>query len=144
MAVVEKSVLIGHSAQDMYKLVTQVDDYPKFLPWCGGTEVLESSNDRMVATLKINFKGIRQQFTTENVNTPTSRIQMTLKDGPFKHLDGVWEFIPLMDDACKIQFKLHYEFSSKLLEGLIGPVFSHIANTFVDSFVKRADQVYIK
>ena len=67
---------------------------------------------------------------------------MRLIEGPFRVLDGEWRFTPLREDACKIDFRLHYEFSSKLLEMLVGPVFSYIANTMVDAFVKRAEKVY--
>lgn len=69
-------------------------------------------------------------------------MEMELVDGPFKHLDGQWRFTALRPDACKIEFDLHYEFSSKLLEHLIGPVFSKIANSFVDAFCERAERVY--
>ena len=57
-------------------------------------------------------------------------------------MDGTWTFKALRDDACKIDFDLRYEFSSRLLEQIIGPVFSMIANSFVDSFCKRAEVVY--
>ena len=65
-----------------------------------------------------------------------------LVDGPFRRLEGSWRFRSLAENACKIEFRLHYEFSSKVFEKVIGPVFSHIANTFVDAFVRRAAQVY--
>lgn len=144
MAVVHKSVLLGYSAEQMFALVERVEDYPKFLPWCGGVKVLERSEDRLVATLTINYHGLKHSFTTENKNTRPTSMKMTLVEGPFKHLDGLWTFKPLRDDACKIEFDLHYEFSSKILEQLIGPVFNMIANSFVDSFYKRADVVYGK
>jgi ribosome-associated toxin RatA of RatAB toxin-antitoxin module len=69
-------------------------------------------------------------------------MDIKLKDGPFKHLEGVWHFIALADAACKIEFRLNYEFSNAFLEKLIAPVFSHIANTFVDGFVTRAEHIY--
>lgn len=142
MAAVHKSVLLGHSAQQMFALVEKVEDYPKFLPWCGGVQVRERQGDRLVATLQINYHGVRQSFTTENVNTVPTAMQMKLVDGPFKSLDGTWTFKALRADACKVDFDLKYEFSSRLLEQLIGPVFSVIANSFVDSFCKRADIIY--
>ena len=46
------------------------------------------------------------------------------------------------ENACKIEFRLNYVFSSRLLETVLAPVFSHITNTFVDAFVRRADEVY--
>lgn len=142
MAVVHKTVLLGYSAEQMFALVDRVEDYPKFLPWCGGVEVRQREENRLVATMLINYHGVKHSFTTENTNVPPVSMNMRLIEGPFKHLDGSWTFKALREDACKIDFDLHYEFSSRILEHLIGPVFSMIANSFVDSFCKRADAVY--
>jgi ribosome-associated toxin RatA of RatAB toxin-antitoxin module len=142
MAVVHKTVFLGYSAEQMFDLVSKVEDYPKFLPWCGGVEVLERSEDRLVACLGINFHGVKQSFTTANVNNRPTQMTMKLVNGPFKVMDGVWTFKALRADACKVEFELHYEFSSAILEQLIGPVFGGIANSMVDSFCKRADSVY--
>ncbi|MGN6701807.1 MAG: type II toxin-antitoxin system RatA family toxin [Burkholderiaceae bacterium] len=142
MAVVHKSVLLGYSAEQMFVLVDRVEDYPEFLPWCGGVQVLERSEDRLVATIAINYHGVRQSFTTENRNQRPTSMQMHLVEGPFRHFDATWTFKPLRENACKIEFDMRYEFSSKILDRLIGPVFGMIANSFVDSFCRRADEVY--
>lgn len=142
MASVDKSVLVPYSAEQMFALVDNVVDYPQFLPWCGGSSVIAVDGDTVHATVHINYHHIRQSFTTENVRNAPQRIDMTLKDGPFKHLDGSWLFVPLAESACKIIFQLHYDFSSKLLEKAFGPVFSYIANSFVDAFIHRAEKVY--
>jgi len=142
MAQVHKTVLVGFSAVQMYALVDAVEKYPEFLPWCGGIDLIQRDEATTTATLHIDFHGIKQQFTTENKKTYPSLMEIRLKDGPFKHLEGLWRFIALSDDACKIEFQLGYEFSSGFLERLIAPVFSNIANTFVDGFVMRAEQVY--
>lgn len=139
MALVEKSVLVEYPAKQMYALVENVAAYPEFLPWCGGVNVLKRDGDVLRAEVLIDFRGIRQRFTTENCAHPSKLIEMKLVDGPFRHLDGSWRFKPLGEDACKIEFLLQYEFSSKLLERLVGPVFSYIANTMVEAFVKRAE-----
>ena len=142
MALVEKTVLVAHSAQQMFDLVDRVEDYPQFMPWCGGARVDDMQGTTMHATLHIDYHHIRQHFSTENRRLPPHEIDMTLRDGPFRQLDGSWRFIPLGDEACKIEFRLHYEFSSKLLEKVVGPVFSYIANSFVDAFIHRAEKVY--
>lgn len=142
MASVHKSVLIGHSAQQMFNLVDGCEDYPQFLPWCNRTEVRFRDAAKTVGTLHINFHSVKSHFTTENAKVFPSSMEIRLVDGPFRRLDGAWTFRALSDTACKIEFVLHYEFSSKLFEKVIGPVFSHIANTFVEAFVKRADQIY--
>ena len=144
MADVQKTVLIRHSAEEMFDLVTDVADYPNFLPWCGGVDIRHQSETGVEARIDINFKGIRQHFATRNTQQRPTRIDMEFADGPFKKFTGYWIFTALRPDACKIEFALHYEFSSLILEKLIGPVFSHIANTFVESFIKRAGTRYAK
>src|SRR3989344_971200 len=142
MAQVEKTVLVGHSAERMYALVDAVERYPEFLPWCGGVDLIKRDEASTIATLHIDYHGIKQNFTTENYKTYPSAMDIKLKDGPFKHLGGVLLFITLADAACKIEFQLNYEFSNALLEKLLAPVFSHIANPFVDGFVARAEHIY--
>lgn len=142
MAMVEKSVLIEHSAQQMFDLVNEVEDYPGFLPWCSQTRVEFRDASRTVATLHINYRSVKSHFTTENEKEIPLRMRIKLVDGPFRRLEGLWHFRPLAENACKIEFRLSYDFSSKMFEKVIGPVFSQIANTFVDAFVKRADEVY--
>jgi ribosome-associated toxin RatA of RatAB toxin-antitoxin module len=142
MAVVEKSVLIERSAAQMFELVDRVEDYPKFLPWCGGTELLERTDSVTAARIHINYHGIRAHFATRNETVPPLSMDIRLTEGPFKRMDGGWKFTPLGDNACKVEFRLHYEFASKLLEKALGPVFHRIADTFVESFVKRAGQVH--
>jgi len=142
MAVVNKSVLVGHTAQQMFELVDGVEHYREFLPWCGGTEVKLRDSHATVATIYIDYMHIKQHFTTKNSNQPPDLIKMSLVDGPFKKLDGEWRFKALTEDACKIEFMLNYEFSNKLLDTVLGPVFSYIANSFVEAFIQRADQVY--
>ena len=141
---VEKTVLVMHSAEQMYALVDAVEGYPKFLPWCGGIDLLERTETSTSATLHINYHGLKQNFTTQNIKTFPHSMEINLKNGPFKHLDGSWRFTPLQADACKIEFRLNYEFANSFLEKIIAPVFNHIAATFVDGFVARADIVYKK
>jgi ribosome-associated toxin RatA of RatAB toxin-antitoxin module len=144
MAVVEKSVLVPYSAEQMFALVDDVEAYPQFLPWCGGSSVTRVDDTTVHATVNIDYHHIKHSFTTENVRQAPQRIDMLLKNGPFRQLDGHWLFVPLADSACKIQLKLHYEFSGKLLEKALGPVFHFIANNFVDAFIQRAEEIYVR
>lgn len=145
MALVEKTVLVHHSALQMFTLVDDIESYPSFLPWCGGASVANGSKDGTVhATVMIDFHHVKKSFTTENRREAPNLIEMKLVDGPFDILDGSWRFIPYGEEACKIDFRLHYEFSNKLLETLVGPIFNLIANSFVDAFTKRAEKVYRK
>lgn len=144
MAEVDKSVLVAHSRERMFDLVDRVEDYPLFLPWCGGTTLKSRDEYRTVATIHIAYMGIHQHFTTENIKDTPHAMRIRLVDGPFSKLEGDWRFIALGDDACKIELRLDYAFSSRLLEAVLAPVFSHITNTLVDAFVHRADAVFTR
>ncbi len=85
---VHKSVLLWYSPREMYALVTDVAQYPKFLPWCAQAEVIEQHADGVTARLHIAFAGVKQSFTTRNVNQHDRQVSMQLVDGPFSHLAG--------------------------------------------------------
>jgi len=137
-----KSVLVPYSAARMFKLVDRVERYPEFLPWCGGAHVVGEHAEGKTARIDIDYHGIKAHFTTDNVNRFPESIVVTLRHGPFRHLHGEWRFHALAEAACKVEFELEYVFSTNLLETVVGPVFSHIANTFIDAFVRRAQSVY--
>src|ERR1043166_990772 len=142
MAAVEKSVLLAYTPAQMFALGDAVEDYPQFLPWCGASKVEFRDEHCTRATLQIDYHGIKQSFTTENTKQTAEQIEIRLVRGPFKSLDGNWRFIALGEHACKVELKLHYEFSSKLLALAVGPVFHYIANTLVEAFSRRAASVY--
>jgi ribosome-associated toxin RatA of RatAB toxin-antitoxin module len=143
---VKKSVLLSYSAAEMYALVTAVPDYPKFLPWCEKAEVLTQDDSGMTARLHLAYGGLRHAFTTRNEQVKDTSVLVSLVDGPFSVLEGSWRFLPLAlagsAPACKIEFEMRYAFASKPLEIVVSPVFDRVANTFVDAFVKQAEQVY--
>ena len=137
---IHKSAIVLHPAQKMFQLVDSVENYPQFLPWCGSTQIIERDNDKTIASIEINYKGIRQTFTTENTKKQNQEMIIKLIDGPFKWMSGKWMFKNLDKDSCQIELKLEYEFSNVILEKLISPVFNMIANTFIDEFIKEANR----
>lgn len=148
MKSVHKSVLIWYSAEEMFNLVTDVDKYAQFLPWCDHAKVISTTPEGMRAEVGIAMAGVKQKFTTENTHTFQAsgrQIAMKLIDGPFSNLEGTWTFTSVGDDAqraCKTELHLNYGFDNAVLAALVGPVFDKIAASLVDAFVKRADQVY--
>lgn len=142
MAQVNKSALVPFSAEQMYKLVDNVNAYKEFLPWCGASEEISREGNVVVGSVTIKKGAVNKTFTTENILDKNEQIEIKLVDGPFKQLNGYWKFKELKPGACKVSLELDYEFSSKLLSMVVGPVFNQVANTLVDSFVKQAKVVY--
>lgn len=142
MPQVRRSALVSFSAKQMYDLVNDVDRYPEFLPGCSGSKVLEKSDNAMKASVDVSKAGISKTFTTINHLTKDTVIMMELVDGPFKSLKGGWYFTMLDECACKVELKLDFEFSSRLIEMAFGKIFNDLTNNMVNSFTQRAKQVY--
>ncbi|CAM3763427.1 type II toxin-antitoxin system RatA family toxin [Parendozoicomonas haliclonae] len=142
MKTIERSALVMHSAQQMYDLVNNVEDYAAFLPWCAGVEVFEKTETAQEARLDISRAGVKASFITRNAMVPGERIDIALKEGPFSSLTGTWSFTALAEDACKVSLDLSFEMKSSMLSSAVGKVFEQVAATMVDAFCQRADQVY--
>jgi ribosome-associated toxin RatA of RatAB toxin-antitoxin module len=139
---VQQSVLIWYSAQEMFDLVVDVARYPQFLPWCDHAEVVQHLPDGMIARIGMQLGGLKKSFTTHNTHQPGRQVALALVDGPFKALNGTWDFTPMGEErACKVELQLSYRFDS-MFGGLVAPVFDRIASTLVNAFVERAHQVY--
>ena len=144
MIIVSRQALVAYGAAEMYELVADIESYPGFLPWCKAVEIALREPDRTIATLHVDFRGVRQAFTTENTQRHGERISMHLVRGPFRHLEGEWRFVQLGEAGSRVDFELAYQLASPVLQRLAGPVFDHIANTFVDAFVRRADALHLR
>jgi ribosome-associated toxin RatA of RatAB toxin-antitoxin module len=144
MTTINKSALVPYSPAEMFALVDDIDTYAEFLPWCRQSRVLSRSEDEVRATIEIAKGGVEKAFTTCNRNQHNKMIEMRLVEGPFKHLEGFWRFDALGEQGSKVSLDLEFEFASRMLSMVVGPVFNQVANSLVDSFHKRAIQVYGK
>ena len=133
-----------HSSERMHALVNDIGAYPEFLPWCSKALILEKDAKFMLASLEVSKGGVKQCFTTRNDLSEDGRIIMSLVDGPFSHLNGVWDFTFLQENACKVALNLEFEMKRNITKMAFGAIFNQAANTMVDAFCVRADQVYGK
>lgn len=143
MALVQKSVVVNYSAEQMFSLVERIEDYPRFLPWCSATRVERDPNGRdLIATMTISFRGLSQSVTTKNVNTPPESIGIHLISGPLSRLEGKWTFAPRGEKSCKAELMLDYEFSNWLLTATLGSVFELATGSLISAFSRRAKEIY--
>ena len=126
----------------MFRLVDDVDTYAEFLPWCSGSRVISRTELDVTASLEISHSGFQKAFTTRNVYGEALQINMHLVEGPFKKLEGIWQFQALGDQGCKIMLDLEFEFKSRLIGMSFGPLFGQMAGSLVDAFTQRASAIY--
>jgi len=142
MPELNRQALVSHSASLMYDIVNNVDLYSEFLPWCSDSSIIESTENTMTASVFMKKGPLNQSFTTKNEMMVNQSIDLQLVDGPFKKLKGKWIFSDISEHGSKISLQLNYEFSSSIIALVVGPIFNQIANTLVDSFCKRAEELY--
>lgn len=139
---IERSALVRHSAQNMYHLVNDVSSYPKFLKWCKSARVLSETSEEMTAELEIAWKVLHKVFSTKNELKAGESIRLTLLSGPFESMSGIWNFKQLREDACKITMEIEFEFKSSVSNFVFSSIFNQICGSLMNSFIKRADEVY--
>lgn len=133
---------LHHRPEQLFDLVADVERYPEFLPWCTGVRIRQRSDTVLVADLVIGFKGITERFTSRvHLNRDTCEIAVSYEKGPFKYLKNHWKF-ESDPDGCVVDFFVEFEFRSRILDKLIGVVFTEAVRKMVSAFEGRADQLY--
>jgi ribosome-associated toxin RatA of RatAB toxin-antitoxin module len=138
---IARSAIVEHSAERMFALVNDIESYPGFLPWCRAAKVEQRTAGRVQATLSVGMRGLKQTFSTRNELHPPEAMDMRLLKGPFRHFTAAWRFRPLSAQACSVEFSLEYEMAGPLAR-MLEPLFDHIADTMVDAFTRRADDLH--
>lgn len=142
MTTVRKSALVPYSCAQMFQLVDDIEKYPEFLPWCSSTQVHQRDKQQVTATIVMAKGVVQKAFTTRNRRFPHEQIDLALVDGPFSQLQGAWYFEELDEQACRVRLEIQFEFANRVLKMAVGPVFSHITSTLIESFSERAAELY--
>ena len=137
-----KELVVSYTSTQMYDLVNDIEHYPYFLPWCVSSRVLERTSDFVSASLSFAKGGMQKSFSTKNLLVPPNTIEMTLLEGPFKYLRGVWSFHNVSAEQCRVVLDLEFEFANRILSMMFGPVFQTVAQAMVGSFCDHAKKVY--
>ena len=139
---------VRHSAANMFDLVADVEKYPQFVPMCQALRVRQRTQsgegiETIVATMTVAYKVMRETFTSRvTLDRPNLEILVEYLDGPFSRLENRWNFRPLAEKECEVEFFITYEFKSRVLAMLMGAMFEVAFRRFADAFERRADAVY--
>ena len=142
MRIVHRSALVPYTADQMFILVKDVEQYPSFLPWCNDAEVHIHGDGFLEASLGLRRGRISKRFRTRNVFVENESLDIELVDGPFRHMTGGWTFQQLGDAGCKVELRLQFEFENRATDAILGRFFEHTCNALVDSFTQRAARMY--
>jgi len=133
---------LPHTQEQMFKLVSDIEKYPEFLPWCISTRIRSREGNELLADMVIGYNVFREGFTSRVMLTEPERIDVTYSRGPFKYLNNHWIFLPETDGTCTVDFYVEFEFRSNLMQKMIGLVFNEAVKKMVRSFEERAHFVY--
>lgn len=142
MNTLKRNALVPYTARQMFELVNNIEDYPRFLQWCSKSTIVSRTDQEVVAELDITWKGMSKSFSTRNILYPYKCMEMSLVSGPMKHMKGKWDFIEIDEKACKVMLDMEFEFAGNFIDIIFQPVFQSIANSLVDAFCKRAVELY--
>lgn len=142
MSHVSKSSEVPYTAEQMYRLVNDIETYPDFLPWCTDAAVHHRKEHSLTATVSLATGKFKHSFTTENTMDPGRRIDVNLVEGPFKFLKGHWRFVDLEENQSRVELEMDFEFRSRLMALTLTPVFNQFMNSLVGSFINRAKDIY--
>jgi ribosome-associated toxin RatA of RatAB toxin-antitoxin module len=146
MREVVRSALVSHTPAQMFALVEDVERYPEFLPGVVAAKLVETRDQQQIGRLEMEKAGVREQFTTRNTLTRPDRIDMHLLDGPFRSLEGVWTFVPILEagvvKGTRVGLSVQFEFKNPLTAMLLSRSFEGIFASLIDSFTQRARIVY--
>jgi ribosome-associated toxin RatA of RatAB toxin-antitoxin module len=142
LQVIERSAIVTFTAAQMFALVNDVARYPEFLPGCTGARVEDESDIQRLASVCIARGMLRTEFTTRNTLTRDAQILMTLVDGPFRSLTGVWTFTDIGGRGSRVSFRVEFEFKNRLTAAALGSAFESLCGSIIDAFVARARKTY--
>ena len=140
--------IVKFSAQQMYKLVADINNYHQFLPWCNKSKIIEISEiehgkKKLLADLEIGYKNLVYTYRScVIIDDNEMSIKVDFVHGPFKNLENRWNFNDLDDNSCEIDFFIDFELNIGVLNILISKFFDKAFKKMVNSFEKRANEIY--
>ncbi|WP_029029543.1 type II toxin-antitoxin system RatA family toxin [Salinarimonas rosea] len=139
---------VRHTPEEMFALVADVEQYPKFVPLCEDLKVrrkVQSGEgvETLVADMTVGYKRIRESFTSRvTLDRARARIDVEYVNGPFRYMENRWTFKPAGEGACDVEFYINYEFKNFALGMLMGTMFDRAFRKFSEAFEERADAIY--
>lgn len=156
---VKEKVILPYTPKELYDIVSDVDSYHQFLPYCLGSRVIGPSDSSRAkenrqhassivdAELTIGFSAFRESYVSEVSMRPNEWVLAHAKPSPLFHeLHTAWHFRPLPAGTSisltEVTFILSFAFSSPFYAAVAGQVFEKLSSSMIEAFRQRAQSVY--
>lgn len=139
---INRSALLPYKPKQLFDLVNDIEAYPSYMDGCVGAEVMFRNNEMVEARLDLSKGGVSHSFSTRNRMVDAEHIKLELIEGPFDRFEGIWEFQPLGDSACKVSLSLNFNVNNAVLGAAVGKLFDRVTANLVDAVEKRAKELY--
>lgn len=129
----------------VYKLISRVDLYHEFIPYCTSSFITEKdskTNEPTIAGLRVGFQSFDEEFSCNlNCKKPELVVAESITHSLFEILETEWKISPIDETSCSAVLNLKYEFKSSLYNHVSSLFAKKVANLMTKSFEKRAHEV---
>jgi ribosome-associated toxin RatA of RatAB toxin-antitoxin module len=138
MKQIKRQAIVGCPAALLYRLVNDIESYPRWFDWCTSAQVFSASPSEMTAELGVKLAGVQLSFATHNQLEADRAIHMQLKSGPIRALNGAWHFEALGLTGCRVTLALNIDLAGALVNSAVAKAVSVWADRMVDDFIQVA------
>ena len=137
MAIIQRTIEVEASAEKLYEVVFDIEQYPSFLTWCDSSEILSIEDHLVTASLTINILGFKSTITTLNKLYRPTKIEMSLQEGPFKSFKGTWLFEEITLEKTRVSYTMEYQIANPITDLVVKQKLASFIDQFVVEFVKK-------
>lgn len=138
MATHRESRTIGRPPEEIFDIVADVERYPEFLPLIREARVLRRHENAYETEQSLALGLMTHRFRTRTMLDRPRGITVVSDARSFCRFDIRWQFAPLGDDRCHVDFSVDCEADSPFLLPVIRMLVLPLAVSMVAAFEARA------
>ena len=139
---------INCSKKDLIDLVLNIEEYPKFIPYCLNAHIYKDESvgnfQYIEADLTIGKGPFKDTYKSDvKFDIKESIIYVKNIEGPLKYLENKWKF-DQKENFTEVTFDLDFELKNKFLNIFMNKSFKYGLDKIADAFQNRAEKLFNK